>query len=75
MAKITASVFTSHVPAIGAAMDLGKTHEDYWKPLFAGYDFSKQWLKDNKPAKVSKTNNTTEGTGLRIDQAETFMAW
>ena len=33
------------------------------------------WLKDNRPAKVSNTNNTTEGTGLRIDQAETFMAW
>ena len=49
MARITASVYTSHVPAIGAAMDLGKTHEDYWKPLFAGYDFSKQWMKDNKP--------------------------
>ena len=49
MAKITASVFTSHVPAIGAAMDLGKTKEDYWKPVFAGYDFSKQWMKDNKP--------------------------
>jgi gallate dioxygenase len=25
MAKITASVYTSHVPAIGAALDLGKT--------------------------------------------------
>ena len=24
MARITASVYTSHVPAIGAAMDLGK---------------------------------------------------
>ena len=33
------------------------------------------WLKDSKPAKVSNTNNTTAGTGLRIDQAETFMAW
>ena len=49
MARITASVYTSHVPAIGAAIDLGKTQEDYWKPLFAGYDFSKQWMKDNKP--------------------------
>ena len=27
MARITASVYTSHVPAIGAAMDLGKTDE------------------------------------------------
>jgi hypothetical protein len=25
MARITASVYTSHVPAIGAALDLGKT--------------------------------------------------
>ena len=49
MAKITAGVFTSHVPAIGAALDLGKSAEPYWQPLFAGYDFSKQWMKDNKP--------------------------
>ena len=49
MAKITASVYTSHVPAIGAAMDLHKTQEDYWKPVFAGYDFSKQWMKDHMP--------------------------
>ncbi len=49
MAKITASVYTSHVPAIGAALDLGKSHETYWQPVFKGYDFSKQWLKDNTP--------------------------
>ncbi len=49
MARITACVFTSHVPAIGAAIDLGKTEEPYWVPLFKGYDFSKQWLKANQP--------------------------
>ena len=49
MASITASVYTSHVPAIGAALDLGKTHEPYWQKVFAGYDFSKQWLEDNRP--------------------------
>jgi protocatechuate 4,5-dioxygenase, beta chain len=49
MAKITASVYTSHVPAIGAAMDLKKDHEPYWKPLFDGYKLSKQWMKDNQP--------------------------
>ena len=37
MARITASVYTSHVPAIGVAMDLGKTREPYYAPLFAGY--------------------------------------
>jgi len=34
MARVTAGVFTSHVPAIGAAMDLGRTQEPYWQPLF-----------------------------------------
>ncbi|HOB66953.1 class III extradiol dioxygenase subunit beta [Ottowia sp.] len=48
-ARITASVYSSHVPAIGAAIDHGKTEEPYWQPLFKGYDFSKQWMKDNTP--------------------------
>lgn len=49
MARITAGITTSHVPAIGAAVDLGKTDEPYWKPLFAGYEFSKQWMQENMP--------------------------
>ncbi len=49
MAAITASVYTSHVPAIGAAIDLGKTGEPYWQPVFKGYEFSKQWMLDNRP--------------------------
>ena len=49
MARITASVYTSHVPAIGAALDLGKSQEPYWQPLFRGYDYSRQWLRDNRP--------------------------
>ncbi|NNE59555.1 MAG: protocatechuate 3,4-dioxygenase [Woeseia sp.] len=49
MAKISAGVATSHVPAIGAAVDLGKTQEDYWAPLFAGYEFSKEWIAKEKP--------------------------
>ncbi len=49
MARITAGVATSHVPAIGAAIDLGKTADDYWKPVFAGYEFSKEWIAKEKP--------------------------
>ena len=49
MAKINAAVFCSHVPAIGAAIDLGKTAEPYWVPLFKGFEFSKQWVKQAKP--------------------------
>lgn len=47
--NVTASVFTSHVPAIGAAMDLGKTDEAYWQPLFAGYEASRNWIAEHTP--------------------------
>ena len=49
MARITASVYTSHVPAIGAALDLGKVGEPYWAPVFAGYEKSKAWMAKAKP--------------------------
>jgi len=49
MARIVAGVTTSHVPAIGAALDLGKTADPYWQPVFAGYEFSKRWIADQKP--------------------------
>ncbi len=49
MAKLTAGITTSHVPAIGAAIDLGKTQQPYWKPLFEGFEFSKKWMEENKP--------------------------
>ncbi len=71
MARITASVYTSHVPAIGAAMDMGKTGEDYWKPVFAGYDFSKQWMKDNKPDVIFLVYND-HATAFSLDMIPTF---
>ncbi len=71
MARITASVYTSHVPAIGAAIDLGKTQEDYWKPLFAGYDFSKQWMKGNKPDVIFLVYND-HATAFSLDLIPTF---
>jgi protocatechuate 4,5-dioxygenase beta chain len=49
MARIAASVYTSHVPAIGAAIDHGRTGEAYWQPLFAGYEPSKAWLAAHRP--------------------------
>lgn len=49
MARITAGVATSHVPALGAAIDLGKTEEGYWKPAFAGYEWTKAWEREQKP--------------------------
>ncbi len=49
MARIIAGVATSHVPAIGAAIDTGKTESDYWKPMFAGYEPSKKWMRETNP--------------------------
>ena len=49
MARITASVYTSHVPAIGAALDHGRTHEPYWQKVFSGYEFSKRWMQEKPP--------------------------
>jgi len=71
MARITASVYTSHVPAIGAAIDLGKTQEPYWQPLFAGYEFGKQWLKDNKPDVVFLVYND-HATAFSLELIPTF---
>ncbi|HQX67118.1 MAG TPA: class III extradiol dioxygenase subunit beta [Ottowia sp.] len=48
-ARISASVYSSHVPAIGAAIDHGKTAEPYWAPLFKGFEPSKQWMKEHTP--------------------------
>ena len=71
MARITASVYTSHVPAIGAAMDLGKTHEPYWQPLFAGYEFSRRWLRDNRPDVIVLVYND-HANAFSLDLIPTF---
>jgi protocatechuate 4,5-dioxygenase, beta chain len=71
MARITASVYTSHVPAIGAAIDLGKTQDEYWKPLFKGYEYSKQWMKDHKPDVIFLVYND-HATAFSLDLIPTF---
>ena len=71
MARITASVYTSHVPAIGAAIDLGKTQDDYWRPLFKGYEFSRQWLLDNPPDVVFLVYND-HATAFSLEMIPTF---
>lgn len=49
MAKIIAGVGTSHVPAIGAAIDHNKTQEPYFKPLFDGVEPLRAWIDEVKP--------------------------
>jgi protocatechuate 4,5-dioxygenase beta chain len=71
MASITASVYTSHVPAIGAALDHGRNHEPYWQPLFAGYEFSKCWLRDNTPDVIVLVFND-HATAFSLEMIPTF---
>jgi protocatechuate 4,5-dioxygenase beta chain len=71
MARITASVYTSHVPAIGAAMDLGKTDEPYWQPLFRGYETSRRWMREHTPDVIFLVYND-HATSFSLEIIPTF---
>jgi protocatechuate 4,5-dioxygenase, beta chain len=57
MARIIAGVGTSHTPAIGAAVDNGKSAEPYWVPLFKGYEPAKAWMARTQPDVVIMVYN------------------
>ncbi len=71
MARITASVYTSHVPAIGAALDQGKTQEPYWQPVFAGYERSKAWMREQQPDVIFLVYND-HATAFSLEMIPTF---
>ncbi len=71
MAKIVAAVTTSHVPAIGAALDNGKANDPYWQPLFAGYEFSKKWIAELKPDVIFLVYND-HASAFSLDVIPTF---
>jgi hypothetical protein len=71
MAKVTASVYTSHVPAIGVAHDFGKTQEAYWNPVFKGYEPSKAWMKKNTPDVVFLVYND-HASAFSLEMIPTF---
>jgi len=49
VARIVAGVAASHIPAVGAAWDLGKAADPYWRPVFEGFERSKEWIAKIKP--------------------------
>jgi protocatechuate 4,5-dioxygenase beta chain len=71
MARITAGVTTSHVPAIGAALDHGKSTDDYWRPVFAGYDWTKKWIAAEKPDVVVLVYND-HASAFSLEMIPTF---
>ena len=71
MARITAGVTTSHIPAVGAAIDLGKTGEPYWKPVFVGYEFSKRWIAEHMPDVIVLVYND-HASAFSLEMIPTF---
>ena len=71
MARITAGVTTSHVPAIGAALDHGRSGDDYWRPVFAGYDWAKAWIAQEAPDVVILVYND-HASAFSMEMIPTF---
>jgi protocatechuate 4,5-dioxygenase beta chain len=59
------------VPAIGAALDRGDDKSDYWAPLFAGYEWSKKWIAQEKPDVVVLIYND-HATAFSLECIPTF---
>jgi len=70
-AKITASVYSSHVPAMGVAIDQDKTEEPYWRPIFEGYEPTRRWMADNTPDVILLVYND-HATSFSLDIIPTF---
>ena len=71
MARVSASVYTSHVPLIGVAIDKGMTQEDYFKPLFDGYEPGRDWITENTPDVVVLVFND-HANAFALDIVPTF---
>lgn len=71
MARIVAGVGTSHVPAVGAALDQGRTAEAYWAPVFQGYEWSKRWMAEQRPDVAIVVYND-HATAFSLDLIPTF---
>ena len=49
MAELIGGIGTSHVPAVGAAIDNGKQAEPYWAPYFEKIEPARQWIAEQDP--------------------------
>lgn len=71
MAELIGAVTTSHVPAIGMAMDTGITQDPYWKPLFDGYLPAKELVRELAPDITIVVYND-HGLEVFLDRVPTF---
>ena len=71
MARVTAGLTTSHVPAVGAAIDLGNAGNAYWSPMFKGFEWTKDWIKQAKPDVVVLVYND-HASAFSLEMIPTF---
>jgi protocatechuate 4,5-dioxygenase, beta chain len=71
MARITAGVAASHVPAIGAAIDHNQESTEYWKPLFDGFGWTREWISKEPPDVVILVYND-HATAFDLRMIPTF---
>jgi protocatechuate 4,5-dioxygenase, beta chain len=71
MARLIAGVGTSHVPSIGAALDNGKSGNDYWKPLFDGFGPAREWIAQQRPDVCIVVYND-HASAFSLDTISTF---
>ncbi|GAA3101465.1 gallate dioxygenase [Pseudonocardia yunnanensis] len=71
MARITAGVAASHVPAIGAAVDHNQESTEYWKPLFDGFGWTREWISKEPPDVVILVYND-HATAFDLRMIPTF---
>jgi protocatechuate 4,5-dioxygenase, beta chain len=71
VARIIAGVTSSHVPAIGAAIDLKKTEEPYWRRVFSGFEKSKAWMANARPDVVIAVYND-HASAFSVELIPTF---
>ncbi len=71
MAEVLYGVATSHVPAIGAAIDNGKEETPYWRPLFEGYEGARKWIADAQPDVIILAYND-HASAFDLDLIPTF---
>lgn len=71
MARIIGCITTSHVPAIGKAIEKGQQEEPYWKEWFDGFKPVHSWLAEARPD-VAVIFYNDHGLNFFLDKIPTF---
>ncbi|MGB2492841.1 MAG: class III extradiol dioxygenase subunit beta, partial [Candidatus Puniceispirillum sp.] len=71
MANVFSGMGTSHIPAVGAAIDHGKQGEEYWQDYFKGLEPARAWHAQNKPDVAIIVYND-HASAFSLEQISTF---